>query len=829
LNLTTNLYCSISNLRSRLAGLLVIWLFAVAGLFGQTGPGGVGNSTSNILWLRADLITELVETDRVQNWYDVSGNGNNVSQITPTNRPRFYTNIINGFPVVDFASGGNHFLTGSLGATLNSPFTILAVTRFRNTTEHSYLLNIGNSLANTNVSISRDFRVGWNSYYCWTGGGANYYDAPANAMPAGVDWLINSIHTATGGHNLYLNGTSQTVTPSGSPGILNPTATLILGRKPDGTNRMNGYSPEIIVFNRLLNSAERKIAENYLAAKYGLSIPHDYFSYESVYKYDVAGIGQDDASNLNSTAMSSGILQVGSATSLGNGEYLLFGHDNGTLGSWSSSGTPSEIILRLQRNWRFDETGDVGTITVLIDYSKLPAAPAACSNRYILVDSDGDFSAGATVHELTLVSGNRYSASGVSIAAGDYITVGIGAMPDADAGSDGSTCGSLSYTLAAVPSVGTGVWTSSGPGTASWSSINSPTATVTVSVYGEYTFRWTETAGNCSDFDEITIDFVEDVTSPVITCPVDVTINCQDDSTPAGTGSATATDNCAAVGNITISYTDVSTQNADASVAGHYNYTITRTWRATDPSGNFSECVQIITVQDVTDPVITCPVDVTINCQDDSTPAGTGSATATDNCAAVGNITISYTDVSTQNADASVAGHYNYTITRTWRATDPSGNFSECVQIITVQDVTDPVITCPVDVTINCQDDSTPAGTGSATATDNCAAVGNITISYTDVSTQNADASVAGHYNYTITRTWRATDPSGNFSECVQIITVQTLLIRLLPVQWMLRSTVRMIAPRPAQGVQRLLTTVQQLVTSLSATLMYRLRMPMLQ
>ena len=126
--------------------------------------------------------------------------------------------------------------------------------------------------------------------------------------------------------------------------------------------------------------------------------------------------------------------------------------------------------------------------------------------------------------------------------------------------------------------------------------------------------------------------------APVITCPADVTIDCEDDSTPTGTGTATATDNCAAVGNIAITFTDVSTQNADPANAGHYNYTITRTWRATDPTGNFTTCVQVITVQDVTAPVITCPADITIDCEDDSTPTGTGTATATDNCAAVGNI-----------------------------------------------------------------------------------------------------------------------------------------------------------------------------------------------
>ena len=55
-----------------------------------------------------------------------------------------------------------------------------------------------------------------------------------------------------------------------------------------------------------------------------------------------------------------------------------------------------------------------------------------------------------------------------------------------------------------------------------------------------------------------------------------------------------------------------------------------------------------------------------------------------------------------------------------------AGNFSECIQTITVHDVTNPVITCPADLTIDCEDDNTPAGTGTATATDICTPVANI-------------------------------------------------------------------------------------------------------
>ena len=96
-------------------------------------------------------------------------------------------------------------------------------------------------------------------------------------------------------------------------------------------------------------------------------------------------------------------------------------------------------------------------------------------------------------------------------------------------------------------------------------------------------------------------------------------------------------------------------------------------------------------------------------------------------------------DVSTYSADVSNVLHYNYVITRTWRATDVAGNFSQCVQTITVHDVTNPVIACPAAVTIDCEDDNTPAGTGTATATDVCTPVANITITFSDASTYSAD------------------------------------------------------------------------------------------
>ena len=84
------------------------------------------------------------------------------------------------------------------------------------------------------------------------------------------------------------------------------------------------------------------------------------------------------------------------------------------------------------------------------------------------------------------------------------------AIPVSSAGTGGTEC-DLNFVLNAVPSVGTGIWTTvTGPGTAVFTpGPNFPSATVTVSLYGTYTFRWTETNGPCSSSSVVTVNFYQ--------------------------------------------------------------------------------------------------------------------------------------------------------------------------------------------------------------------------------------------------------------------------------------------------------------------------------
>jgi hypothetical protein len=84
---------------------------------------------------------------------------------------------------------------------------------------------------------------------------------------------------------------------------------------------------------------------------------------------------------------------------------------------------------------------------------------------------------------------------------------------------------------------------------------------------------------------------------PALTLPDNITIECNESTDPSHTGSATAVD--ASDVSLTTTYSDVTTQGSCPN-----NYTITRTWSATNSCGTTASADQTITVQDTHAPTI---------------------------------------------------------------------------------------------------------------------------------------------------------------------------------------------------------------------------------
>ena len=167
-----------------------------------------------------------------------------------------------------------------------------------------------------------------------------------------------------------------------------------------------------------------------------------------------------------------------------------------------------------------------------------------------------------------------------------------------------------------------------------------------------------------------------------ITCPANKTINCGDSQDPASTGTATSADNC---GTTTVSY-------ADAITPGYCpcDYTITRTWTATDACTTVT-CDQIITVQDLTPPVVSgCPSNIVLTgCNQNATWTP---PTATSACG--GTVTTS----STHNPGAAFPVG---TTTVTYTFTDAHNISSTCSFTVSVSANVLPTISnCPGNITV---------------------------------------------------------------------------------------------------------------------------------
>ncbi len=197
----------------------------------------------------------------------------------------------------------------------------------------------------------------------------------------------------------------------------------------------------------------------------------------------------------------------------------------------------------------------------------------------------------------------------------------------------------------------------------------------------------------------------------------DLTVDCdQLDIAPV-----LASDQC--IGTITPVMSDVSTQDADSSLCGHFNYTITRTWTAEDACGNQISDEQIITVQDTTAPNFNLVSEVFLDCtQLPSSDVVYGPSNVTDNCS----------DVSINFSDQMLGQGCTFDIQRTWTAEDVCGNVFSMLQIIHVSDASKPIVTSEArDTSLSCtnladlnnQLQSWISSNGYSTALDDCSSL----------------------------------------------------------------------------------------------------------
>jgi hypothetical protein len=146
------------------------------------------------------------------------------------------------------------------------------------------------------------------------------------------------------------------------------------------------------------------------------------------YDFEVAGIGQASDGSNHKDAKGIGVARMWNPNDLGNGEFLMWGHDNAAITSTTSAvGTAVDgtiIQERLTRIWRISEVGEVGTVSISFDFSGVGGSPLG-SNLRLLIDRDGD---GFADNDITPIVGSVSNGiavfSNVNFQNGDRFTLG---------------------------------------------------------------------------------------------------------------------------------------------------------------------------------------------------------------------------------------------------------------------------------------------------------------------------------------------------------------------------------------------------------------------
>ena len=280
------------------------------------------------------------------------------------------------------------------------------------------------------------------------------------------------------------------------------------------------------------------------------------------------------------------------------------------------------------------------------------------------------------------------------------------------------------------------------------------------------TFNEERTNGNCTN--NYILERTWTVTDAAnLTTSYTQTITVQDTTAPTFVGdlpSANLVAECDSVPNAQILSAEDSCGSASVTVQDIIttgdctsNYTISRIWTAEDECENKTSYTQIITVRDTTLPVFdgTLPAS-TLQAECDAIP-NAEILTATDNC---GTANVEVNDVRTDGDCPS-----NYTITRTWTATDDCGLAATHTQIITVTDTTapTPITTFDAVLEVSCKDiPEIPT----VQFTDSCS--DNVTVEYSETNSFDKTMLV----DYQIVRSWVATDACDNSETYTQTLNV---------------------------------------------------------
>jgi hypothetical protein len=354
--------------------ILVAFAFFSVSTMAQSGPGGVGNGAGatgqprNVIWLRADA--GVTQSGTVDAWADQSGNGLIATGIGAT-RPSFVTSDanFNNLPVINFAATGT-----------NKHVVVADNDILDNTNGFSLFIVFRTSLTASNYALlSKRTSAGVDqSYMTWVNAGQLSSRASANQINGGT---LNTTTTYIGSTvydggastvSSFVNGASA-ASGAAPTSIPNNASDLFIGAfdvSVGETRNLDGRIAEALVYTSTLNAAQRQIVENYLAAKYNLTITGDvYVGDGSGFDFDVAGIGRSSGASHTEASSTGLVLSTYNGSLDTNGEFLIAGRATGAnaVVNCACAGFPGAIQQRWGRTWFIDKT-TAGSLDAAISF-----------------------------------------------------------------------------------------------------------------------------------------------------------------------------------------------------------------------------------------------------------------------------------------------------------------------------------------------------------------------------------------------------------------------------------------------------------------------------
>ncbi|MFN4364645.1 beta strand repeat-containing protein, partial [Chryseobacterium hispalense] len=433
-----------------------------------TSPGGVFANLR--IWLKAD------DGFTPSSWADRSGNSNDFTQTNASRQPNLIaaSTKYNFNPTVNFGTTGSDarfmvvpsgrpFTANGLDGTFlltinqNSNSGFRDYLGFGSTTTGSGLTNANDPVFTSNDNGNRTFRI-----YPYSGpsSATNLQLTAGTTYISDVTWRVGVAGGITYGLNGFNGTNGNTFTAGNSLGFNGG----ILGAQPEVSD---AFMSEVIAYERALNTTEMQRVRSYLSIKYGMTLDQstaqNYLASDgttifwdattnAVYKNNIAGIARDDTSALNQKQSQS--IGKGTQVVIGNGSIAAsnavntsnFAADKSAL-VWGDNGLPLTYITsisnnipsglnfayRMNRIWRVQETGTVGTVKVAMR----AAVVAYGENAYIIVSSDPTFATGNTWYPLTTtttINGVTHYTADIDFTSGQYFTfaakvVGPGGVP----------------------------------------------------------------------------------------------------------------------------------------------------------------------------------------------------------------------------------------------------------------------------------------------------------------------------------------------------------------------------------------------------------------